>query len=112
MPNLQIPVSNSLTQAINPWNWFPGMKGSQQFGLININLGKSSDPELEQTILAEVGTYGRQLGRLGEALEVLLNHVKLEDLKPEERKAITAFLYQQDEIASVKARSRDRPPQA
>ena len=111
MPNLQIPVSNSLTQAINPWNWFLSVKGSPQFGLININLGKSSDPDLEQTILNEVGTYGRQLGRLGEALEVLLSHVKLENLKPEERKVITAFLYQQDEIASVKARPRERPPQ-
>ncbi len=106
MPNLQIPVSNSLTQTINPWTWFLGIKGNSQFGLININLGKSSDPALEQTILDEVGTYGRQLGRLGEALEVLLNHVKLENLKPDERKVITAFLYQQDEIASIKARPR------
>ena len=134
MPILQIPVSNSLTQAINPWNWFLNVQGCPQFGLININLGKSSDPALEQTILAEVGTYGRQLGRLGEALEVLLSHVKPENLKPEERpkagqsrpspvgnqqsgkatfagerKAITAFIYQQDEIASVKARPRERP---
>lgn len=111
MPSLQMPLSGNVSQIINPWNWFFGAMDSQ-LGLININLGKSSDPSLEQTILREVGTYGRQLGRLGEALEVLLNHVKLDDLDPEERKKINAFLYLQDEIAAVKKRARDRPPQA
>lgn len=111
MPTLQMPLSGNVSQTINPWNWFFSTLDSQ-LGLININLGKSSDPLLEQTILQEVGTYGRQLGRVGEALEVLLNHVKLDDLHPDERKRITAFLYQQDEIASVKKRARERPPQA
>ena len=105
MPNLQLPLSGDVTQTINPWTWFVNTMGSQ-FGLININLGKSSDPELEQKILDEVGTYGRQLGRMGEALEVLLNHVKLDELKPDERKAITAFRYQQDEIARMKAQRK------
>lgn len=111
MPTLQMPLSGKVSQAINPWNWFFSAMDSQ-LGLININLGKSSDPLLEQTILQEVGTYGRQLGRVGEALEVLLNHVKLDDLHLDERKKITAFLYQQDEIATVKKRARERPPQA
>jgi hypothetical protein len=106
-----MPLSGNVHQTLNPWNWFVSAMGSQ-LGLININMGKSSDPDLEQRILEEVGTYGRQLGRMGEAMEVLLNHVKLENLKPDERKKITAFLYQQDEIAAVKSRPRDRPPTA
>ncbi|HET7865681.1 MAG TPA: hypothetical protein VFL86_14860 [Burkholderiaceae bacterium] len=106
-----MPLSGNVSQIINPWNWFFSAMDSQ-LGLININLGKSPDPSLEQTILREVGTYGRQLGRLGEALEVLLNHVKLDDLDPDERKKINAFLYLQDEIAAVKKRARERPPQA
>jgi hypothetical protein len=101
VPNLQMPLSGDVHQTLNPWNW-----------LININMGKSSDPGLERAILEEVGTYGRQLGRLSEALEVLLNHVKLENLKPDERKKITAFLYLQEEIAAVKSRSRERPTEA
>jgi len=111
VPTLQMPLSGNLSQVINPWNWFISAMDNQ-LSLININLGKSSDPLLEQTILKEVGTYGRQLGRVGEALEVLLNHVKLDDLHPDERKKITAFLYQQDEIAAVKKRARERLPQA
>jgi hypothetical protein len=50
-------------------SWTFNSQGGQ-FGLVNINLGKSADPDLEQRILDDVGSYGRQLGRIGEALEV------------------------------------------
>lgn len=100
-PNLHLPLSGDVSQTINPWTWFVKTVGGQ-FGLININLGKSSDPALEEQILDEVGTYGRQLGQMGDALEVLLDHVKLDDLTPDERKAITAFRYQLDEVNRLK----------
>lgn len=73
---------------------------------VNVNLGKSSDPELEQQILDDVGTYGRQLGQIGDALNVLLKHVNLDSLKPEEKQAIDAFRYQLGEIARLKAKRR------
>src|SRR5208337_379401 len=57
-------------------------------------LGKSSDPELEEQIINDVGSYGRQLGQIGDALRVLAAHVKLEDLKPEEERALKALQYQ------------------
>ena len=103
MPNLHLPLSGDVSQTINPWTWFFKSVGSQ-FGLININLGKSSDPELEQQILNDVGTYGRQLGQIGDALAVLLNHVELDRLEPAEKQAIAAFRYQLDEIARLKAK--------
>jgi hypothetical protein len=59
-----------LWQAINPWTFY---QQGAQFGFINIDLGQTPHPEVEQTILDEVGSYGRQLGRIGDALEVLLN---------------------------------------
>ena len=62
------PITNELNQDINPWTWFTKLVGGQ-FGLININLGKSTDPVLEQQILDDVGSYGRQLGQMGDALE-------------------------------------------
>ena len=68
---------DQLWQAINPWSFY---QQGAQFGLINIDLGATAHPETEQKILEEVGSYGRQLGRIGDALEVLLNHVKLEQL--------------------------------
>ena len=102
---VQLPLSGDVTQAINPWSWTFG-SASSQVGLVNINLGRSSDPELEQEVLDEVGSYGKQLGRIGDALAVLIKHVKLEDLDAGERDALTALRFQLEEIAQVKARYR------
>ena len=62
---------DNLWQAINPWSFaFSG----DQIGLLNISIGETRHPEVERTILDEVGSYGRQLGHIGDALEVLLDH--------------------------------------
>jgi hypothetical protein len=39
----------------------------------NINLGTSSDPAIEKQVLSDHASYGKQLGRIGEALIVLLS---------------------------------------
>lgn len=84
--NFQLSIApEKLWQAINPWTFY--LQGAQ-LGFINIDLGQSSNPAVEQAVLDQVGSYGRQLGHIGDALEVLLNHVKLEDLTPPERDAI------------------------
>jgi hypothetical protein len=101
MPSFKLPLSGDVIQAINPWNWFFKSEGGQ-FGLININLGKSADPDLEQLILDDVGSYGRQLGRIGEALEVLLDHVKLERLDVKERTVIEDFRLQLAQVKRLK----------
>ncbi|WP_298933522.1 hypothetical protein [uncultured Ramlibacter sp.] len=103
MPDFKLPLSGDVIQAINPWNWAFRSEGSQ-FGLVNINLGKSADPDLEQRILDEVGSYGRQLGRMGEALQVLLDHVKLERLDAKERAVLDDFRLQLDQVQRMKAR--------
>jgi hypothetical protein len=101
VPNVRLPLSGDVTQVINPWNWMLRSVGSQ-FGLININLGRSADPQLEQQVLEEVGSYGRQLGRLGDALGVLLKHVKLSDLSDDDKKKIWALESQLTEIERLK----------
>jgi len=101
MPYFKLPLSGDVVQAINPWNWFFKSEGGQ-FGLVNINLGKSADPALEQRILDDVGSYGRQLGRIGEALEVLLDHVKLDRLDAKERGAIEDFRLQLAQVTRLK----------
>ena len=64
MTAFRLPLSGNVSQLISPWaGWF----GNSQLGLININLGQSSAPEVEQEILEDVGSYGRQLGRIGDA---------------------------------------------
>jgi hypothetical protein len=55
-------------------------------------------------MLKDVGSYGRQLGRIGDALLVLLNHVRLDDLTPVEHAAITALRDQLTGVGDTKAR--------
>jgi hypothetical protein len=57
---------------------------------------------MEQRILDEVGSYGRQLGRIGDALKVLLAHVDLAGLKPEELKTISALKLQLEHVDVIK----------
>ncbi len=98
MPQFSVQLAPSqLSQTINPWSWTIG-----QIGLFNINLGGSADPALESRILDEVGSYGRQLGRVGDALKVLLAHVDLGELKPDERRAIDALNLQLEHVDVIK----------
>jgi hypothetical protein len=92
-----------LWQAINPWTFF---QQGAQFGFVNIDLGQTPHPEVEQAILEDVGSYGRQLGRIGDALEVLLNHVKLDDLSQAEKDALAVLRGQLAAVRQVKQRMR------
>ncbi len=90
-----------LWQAINPWTF--NQDGSQ-IGLINIDLGQTPNPDAERGILHEVGSYGRQIGRIGDALEVILDHMALTDLTPAEKDAIEILRGQLAQVRQVKAR--------
>ncbi len=99
------PLSGDVTQTINPWIWMTRIANGQ-FGFININLGRSSDPELEQQILDDVGGYGRQLGQLGDELEAVLAHMKTGTWQGESRTAVDAFRFQLAEIRRLKAKRK------
>jgi uncharacterized protein YfkK (UPF0435 family) len=90
----------SLRQVINPWSFWT------QQGFINVNLMQSSDPGMERDIVENVAGYGRQLGRIGEALRVLIDHgaVRAAALSPEERKAVRDFTDMTDQISDLKAK--------
>jgi hypothetical protein len=45
MPTFKLPLSGDVVQSINPFTAF--MTGGQ-FGLVNINLGQSSEPKVER----------------------------------------------------------------
>jgi hypothetical protein len=87
------------------------MNQGAQFGLVNVNLGQTPRPDIEQKVLDEVGSYGRQLGRIGDALEVLIDHVKLDKLSPEENDALTILKGQLAAIRKVKHRERSGDPE-
>jgi hypothetical protein len=103
MPDVRLPLSGNVTQTINPWTWMFAPVGSQ-VGLINVDVGSSADPEMEQAMLKDVGSYGRQLGRIGDVLLVLLKHVRLEDLTPTEHAAISALRDQLKSVDDTKTR--------
>lgn len=93
-----------LWQAINPLTW---TQNGGQVRLVNIALGQTARPDIERTILNEVGSYGRQIGRIGDALEVLIRHFEAKDLSQPEHDALAILMGQLAEIRKVKARERD-----
>ena len=106
MPAFRLPLSGNVTQSINPWTWFFNPVGSQ-VGLVNIELGQSSDPAVEEEILSDVASYGKQLGRIEDALSVLLAHFQPErPLTTDEEAALDAFKAIVEDIAAVKAKHR------
>jgi hypothetical protein len=99
------PFSGGVAQNILPWNWFNNFTGNK-FSWFTVNLGRSSAPEVEADILDEVGSYGRQLGRIGEVLEVLVNKLPRDTLTEHERAAVEDFSAQMREIKAIKAKRR------
>lgn len=84
---------SSLTQPILP-NW--------SFNLFSVNLGATSNAAIEQEALQNVGSYGKQMGHLAEALEVVIKKLKLLDaagLSQSDRDAIHVFL---GDVAAVR----------
>ena len=109
MPDFKLPLSGDVTQTINPWTLFFNPIGSQM-GLININLGNSSNPDVEERVLTDVASYGKQLGRIEDALMVLLTHFKPErELTKAEDKAIRDVKRMIDDIADIKERHAAEP---
>jgi hypothetical protein len=103
-PVIRMPWSGAVNQSILPVNFaFDWSKSPVSF--LSVNVGRSSAPEVESEILDEVGSYGRQLGRIGEALEVLVNHLSRAKLSKDEIAALEAFSVQMRDIAKVKKRA-------
>ena len=92
---------DQLWQAINPMTF--NQQGAQ-FGFINIDLGDTAESDLERKILDKVGSYGKQIGRIGDALEVILKHVKLENLTSDEQDVLDILKGQLAAVRQAKAR--------
>jgi len=104
MPDVNLPLSGPVAQAFNLWTSLFSAFGSQ-IGLINVSVGKSPAPSIEEEVLSEVASYGRQLGRMGDALVVLLKYASLPETLPEaERRAIDDLKRMLADIADVKER--------
>ena len=100
MQNVYAPLQlspSSLTQPILP-NW--------SFHLFNVNLGASSNPAVEQEALDKVGSYGRQIGHVAEALELVIKKLDLlesKDLSQKEKDVLQVFLGDVSAVRQIKA---------
>ena len=100
MQTFQLPLSGDVTQAL--WTAFMS-PFNNQVGLINVSLGQSSAPAVEKQVLDQVGSYGRQLGRIADALAVLVKHFHPgEPLSEKEHEALVALKLMLDDIADIK----------
>jgi hypothetical protein len=97
MSVFKLPLSGDVSQWINPiTSWWSG-------NTISVNLGESGSPEAEAEILRRVGSYGRQLGKITDAMIVLLRHLPQgARLTQEEKDAVAAFKKMADQIADIK----------
>lgn len=92
---LRAPLSGNVTQDITP-----SIGG--QLGFVNINATRSGDPELEQQIITEVASYGRQLGWLVDAVDVLVRHQARVDLSEADICALDQLHELAKQVAAVK----------
>ena len=100
MENVYMPLRlapTSLNQPILP-NW--------SFNLFHVNLGASSNAAIEQEALQTVGSYGKQIGHLAEAVELIIGKLKLlesKDLSQSERDTLRIFLGEVSAVRKIKA---------
>jgi hypothetical protein len=109
MPDFKLPLSGNVTQTINPWTVFFNPIASQ-VGLVNVNLGNSSNPAVEEQVISDVASYGKQLGRIEDVLVVLLTHFRPKRaLTKAENKAILDLKRMIEDIGDVKKRHSAEP---
>lgn len=102
-----MPVSlapSSLSQSILPWTWAPQFTGLE-FGQVTVYVGQSSNPDMEREILDRVGSYGRQLGQIGDALAVIMKRIDLAGLGEEDQDAIDELKAQLAAVGRIKRRA-------
>ncbi len=104
MASVRLPLSGDVSQVINPMSW---TTNASQIGFFNVDLGSSGDPEIERQVIADVGSYGRQLGRIGDVLGILLQHIDKSSLSAHEAATIGDFEAQLRAVDRIKAKRAD-----
>jgi hypothetical protein len=100
MFGLRAPLSGDVVQDLVEPSLVRG-----QLGFLNINATRAGDPALEQRIVTDVASYGRQLGRLFDAVGVLARHQERGDLTVEDQRALDRLQELAEQIAAAKTRA-------
>lgn len=72
----------------------------------------SADAPIENHVLSRVGSYGKQLGTLLDAVEVLAARLPSDELTPAERSAVNALAELRADVERAKAVFRGEPVRA
>ena len=103
-PPVAFPFADFL---INPQTSWTRFFNPQLF--ISVN---SSDAPIENHVLSRVGSYGKQLGTMLDAVEVLVARLSTDELTSSERAAIDALTELRDDVEDAKAEFRGEPAPA
>jgi len=74
--------------------------------LLSVNLGRTSNAQVEEKALDQIGSYGRQIGHIAEALEVVIHRLSLlegKDLPGDELDTLKVFLGDIAAVRKIKA---------
>lgn len=101
MLGIRFPLSGDAVQG----DIEPALVRGGQLGFLNINTTRAGDPSLERQIITEVASYGRQLGRLVDAVGVLSRHQDRDGMTADDLHALDQLQELADRIDATKARA-------
>jgi hypothetical protein len=100
---MDLTVKLPLSGAVSQWfSMFDGLNQNGQIGLLNVEIGQSADPALERDLLTKAGSYGRQIGRLTDAMVALAKAYRGETVTADDEAAIDLFMIQAKIVALTK----------
>lgn len=100
-PGLVETFLSPFTNFLRSWDYRPVTSWFEHFVTINWNSG---DADIEEHVLSEVGSYGLQLARVLEAVDLLVGELDLSRLTPEQQRIVVRV---EDLAASAKRAVRD-----
>jgi hypothetical protein len=105
-PSLIQTLLSPFTNLLRTWDYRPVTSWFEHFVTINWNSG---DANVEEHVLGEVGSYGLQLARVLEAVDLLVGELDLSRLTPEQQRIVVRV---EDLAASAKRAVRGYRGQA
>lgn len=90
-----------------PIDFLNGFQAGSQYNFIGINMGSTSNPDVEREVLKVVGSYGRQIGHIQEALDILLKHVPMSKLSPAEKETLKVLKRDISSVRQIKQKLAD-----
>jgi hypothetical protein len=100
------PFSQLFSQFLRVWNYRPDTSWRDFFNPQFIINSNTSDAPVENDVLASVGSYGKQLGTIMDALSVVISASKFDDLLPADRRALDRFRSLRKGVDAVVVRHR------